>query len=122
LSAEFHGAKAREPNGVKEELQRRKLTFPGDTRRLMGMRRSGAVEAIAGGAGPLSLAAKLANAIGRSNTLHKTYAPVDIEAVRGADDARLEGRRRIRAGNKKGEFVSTQQPPKVSTRKSDAAK
>jgi hypothetical protein len=52
---------------------------------------SGAVEAIAGGAGPLGLAAKLANSIGRSNTLQKTYAPVDIEAVRDTDDARIRG-------------------------------
>jgi len=39
----------------------RDLVFPGDKRRLMDMRRSGAVEAIAGGAGPFGLAAKLAN-------------------------------------------------------------
>jgi hypothetical protein len=59
----------------------RELTFPSDKRRLMDMRCSGVVEAIAGDAGPLALAAKLANSIERSNTLHKTYAPVDIEAV-----------------------------------------
>ena len=88
----------------------------------MDMRRSGVIETIAGGAGPLSLAAKLANSIDRSNTLHKTYAPVEFEAVRGADDARVKGRQRIRAENKKGDFVSTQQPQKVSTRKPDAAK
>jgi hypothetical protein len=81
----------------------------------MDMRRSGVIEAIAGDAGPLGLAAKLANSIGRSNTLHKTYAPVDIEAVRNTDTARLKGRRRIRAENKKGDFVSTQQPGEVST-------
>ena len=80
----------------------RALAFPGDKRRLMDMRRSGVIEAIAGDAGPLSLAAKLANSIGRSNTLHKTYAPVEFEAVRGADDARLRGRRQIRAENKRG--------------------
>jgi len=50
----------------------RGLAFPGDKRRLMDMRRSGVIETIAGGAGPLSLAAKLANSIDRSNTLHKT--------------------------------------------------
>jgi len=61
---------------------------------LMDMRRSGVVEAVAGDAGPIGLAAKLANSIGRSNTLHKTYAAVDIEALRGADNTRLEGRRR----------------------------
>ena len=44
--------------------------------------------------------------IGRSNTLHKTYAPVDIEAVRNTDTARLKGRRRMRAENESGAKVS----------------
>ena len=77
----------------------RTLAFPGDKRRLMDMRRSGVVEAVAGDASALGLAAKLANSIGQSNTLHKTYAPVDIEAVRNTDAARLLGRKRIRAEN-----------------------
>jgi hypothetical protein len=85
----------------------RALAFPGDKRRLMDMRRSGVVEAIAGGSGSIGLAAKMANSIGRSNMLHKAYAPVDIEAVRNVDDARVKGRRRIRGGNKTGGFVST---------------
>jgi hypothetical protein len=84
----------------------RALAFPGDKRRLMDMRRSGVVEAIAGDAGPVGLAAKLANSIGRSNTLHKTYAPVDIEAVRNTDAARLKGRRRMRGENESGAKVS----------------
>jgi hypothetical protein len=100
----------------------RALAFPNDKRRLMDMRRSGVVEAVAGDAGPIGLAAKLANSIGRSNTLHKTYAPVDIEAVRNTDDARLKGRRRIRAGNKSGEFVSTHQAADVSTFKEGGSK
>src|SRR6185312_13995192 len=77
----------------------REKAFPGDKRRLMDVRRSGVVEAIAGEAGPLGLAAKLANSIGRSNTLHRTYAPVDIQAVRGTDAARLKGRRKMRDSN-----------------------
>jgi hypothetical protein len=81
-------------------------TFPGDNRRLMDMRRSGVVEAVAGDAGPLGLAAKLANSFGHSNTLHKTYAPVDVEAVRNTDAARLKGRRRMRAENESGAKVS----------------
>jgi hypothetical protein len=99
----------------------RELAFPGDKRRLMDMRRSGVVEAVAGDAGPLGLAAKLANSIERSNTLHKTYAPVSIEAVRSADAARLKGRRRIRAANESGVKVSTGQSGRVSTGKSDAS-
>jgi hypothetical protein len=93
----------------------RELAFPGDKRRLMDMRRSGVVEAVAGNVGPLGLSAKLANSIERSNTLHKTYAPLEIEAVRSADEARLEGRRRMRARNESGVKVSTQQPRRVST-------
>ena len=53
----------------------RELTFPGDKRRLMNMRRSGVVEAIAGDVGPIGMAAKLANSIERSNTLRKTSLP-----------------------------------------------
>jgi hypothetical protein len=95
----------------------RELTFPGDKRRLMDMRRSGVVEAIAGDAGPLGLSAKLANSIERSNTLHKTYAPVDIEAVLNADAARLKGRRKMRAENERGAKVSKLQPTRVSNGK-----
>jgi hypothetical protein len=85
----------------------RDLAFPGDTRRLMDMRRSGVVEAIAGGTDVVGLSAKLANSIGRSNALYKTYAPVEIEAVRKADVARLQGRRKMRATNRKGPKVET---------------
>jgi hypothetical protein len=65
-------------------------------------------------AGPLGLAAKMANSIDRSNTLNKTYAPVDIEAVRSADAARLKGRQRMRAENESGAKVSKKQPTRVS--------
>jgi hypothetical protein len=88
----------------------RELVFPGDKRCLMDMRRSGTVEAIAGGADAVRLSAKLANSIGRSNELHKTYAPVEIEAVRSTDEARLQGRRKMRAQNESGVKVSIQQP------------
>ena len=100
----------------------REPVFPGDTRRLMDMRRSGVVEAIAGEVGPFGLSAKLANSIERSNTLHKTCAPLDIEAVRNADAARLKGRQRIRAGNEGGAKVSTRQSAGVSTGKREEAK
>jgi hypothetical protein len=95
----------------------RELVLPGDKRRLMDMRRSGVVEAIAGDVGPLGLSAKLANSIERSNTLHKTYAPLDIEAVRNADAARLKGRQRIRAGNENRVKVPNQQPRILSSEK-----
>ena len=92
----------------------RALAFPGDKRRLMDMRRSGTVEAIAGGAQGVALAAKMANSIDHSNVLHKTYAPVDLEAVRNADDARLKGRRKMRTTNKPGAKVSPEQSTRVS--------
>jgi hypothetical protein len=56
----------------------RELAIPGDKHRLMDMRRSGVVEAIASDVGPLGLSTKLANPIDRSNVLHKTYAPYQL--------------------------------------------
>jgi hypothetical protein len=76
----------------------REIVFPGDRRRLMDMRRSGAVEAVAGGVNPATVSAKMANSIGSSNTLHKTYVPVEIEAVKSAEEARRQGRWKIRDG------------------------
>jgi hypothetical protein len=79
----------------------RAIVFPGDQRRLMDMRRSGTIEAVAGGADAVGIAAKMANSIGQSNALHKAYSPVSIEAVRNTDAARLQGRRKMRAENGK---------------------
>lgn len=70
--------------------------FPGDKRTLADMRRSGAVEANAGGASTAQVAAKMANTIDTSNALHRTYLPVDLESVRAADKARQRGRNRLR--------------------------
>lgn len=78
----------------------RELSFPGDKRTLADMRRSGAIEANAGGASPSNTAAKMANSISSANAIHKTYQPVDLESVRQADEARIIGRRRIRDRNK----------------------
>ena len=49
----------------------------------------------------LSLPIRLA-----ARTRCKTYAPVDIEAVRNTDAARLRGRRRMRAENENGDWRS----------------
>jgi hypothetical protein len=76
----------------------REVAFPGEERELRDMRRAGTVEAVAGGASDGDLASKLANSIDRSNTLRKTYAPVDVAGVINADEARRRGRRK-RAGN-----------------------
>lgn len=72
----------------------------GDSRQLRDMRRSGSGEANASGvSNPGLLSAKLANSIQTSNALHKTYAPVDVDAVIEFDKARLAGRAKRRAGN-----------------------
>lgn len=68
----------------------------GERRQLQDFRRSGAVEAIAGGADPASMSAKMANTLSASNRLHRTYLPVDAAVVRQVDDARARGRALIR--------------------------
>ena len=65
------GSPYREATLAHDFADLRELVFPGDTRKLMDMRRSGVVEAIAGGTDAVGLSAKLANSIGRSNELHK---------------------------------------------------
>ena len=69
----------------------RAAAFPGDLRQLRDMRRSGVLQAFAGGA--RAVAEKFGNSLDRSTFLFKTYNPVDIERVRQTDAARLEGRR-----------------------------
>jgi hypothetical protein len=66
----------------------------GETRTLADMRRSAAVEALAGGAHAAQMAAKLANSLSASDSLHRTYLPVDQSAVAAVDRARIEGRKR----------------------------
>jgi hypothetical protein len=73
----------------------RECIFPGDTRRLMDMRRTGNVEAVVGGAQPTHLAAKLANTLSQSNSIFETYTPTQLAAVRKADLAREIGRRKL---------------------------
>jgi hypothetical protein len=74
----------------------REAVSPGDKRRLMDMRRSGAIEAGAGEVDPIALANKMANSIDKSGELQDTYLPRQVAVVRLADDARRRGRRVIR--------------------------
>jgi hypothetical protein len=67
-----------------------------ETRKIMDMRRSGAVEAMAGEVDNAALAAKMANTIDQSRELQRTYLPVDPASVARADDARRRGRHRLR--------------------------
>jgi hypothetical protein len=72
----------------------RSLVFGrGEVRTLADFRRSGALEALAGGGQAKHLSAKMANTLSASNALHKTYTPVELSSVRAADAARLKGRR-----------------------------
>ena len=74
----------------------RRLVFGKDEkRRLMDMRRTGAVEAVSGGGTVESIAAKMGNSIDQNKTLQKTYMPVNLAAVRAADASRKIGRRAI---------------------------
>jgi hypothetical protein len=66
-----------------------------ENRKLMDMRRTGAVEANAGGASVESIAAKLGNSIDQNKTLQRTYMPVNPATVRAADESRRIGRRRL---------------------------
>ncbi|RTL92618.1 hypothetical protein EJV44_17425 [Ancylobacter aquaticus] len=77
-----------------------------ETRQLADMRRSGTVEAFAGGASPGSVSAKMANTLSASTRLQKTYAPIHIATVRQVDGAREIGRARIRE-QKDTESVTT---------------
>jgi len=74
---------------------RREVFGKEEKRRLMDMRRTGAVEANAGGASVEFLAAKMGNSIDQNKTLQKTYIPHNLVAIRAADAARLEGRRQL---------------------------
>ena len=69
----------------------RGVEFPGDKRKLMDFRRSGAVEATAGKVDPAALAGKMANTIDRSKELQAAYLPHNAALVRLADDARKPG-------------------------------
>jgi hypothetical protein len=71
----------------------RRIVFGSEeTRKLMDMRRSGAVEANAGSGSVEEIAAKMGNSIDENKALQKTYMPVNLVAVRAADEARRRGR------------------------------
>ncbi|GAB4072683.1 hypothetical protein KHC28_00750 [Ancylobacter sonchi] len=67
-----------------------------DQRTLADMRRSGTVEAFAGGAQASSVSTKMANTLAASSRLQKVYNPVHVATVRQVDEARKAGRERIK--------------------------
>lgn len=99
----------------------RRAVFPGDSRKLMDMRRSGAVEAMAGDVGVGPLSAKMANTISDAKALQRTYLPVDQSAVGLADEARRRGRRRI-LENRMGTKVETLLPGELKPASNGDAK
>ncbi len=74
----------------------RSVVFPGDTRVLLDIRRSGAVEALAGEAPMGAMAAKMGNSIDTNRQLAETYLPRKTATVRLVDEARKLGRQRLR--------------------------
>ena len=74
---------------ARRRLRGRPSGEPGDLHQLRDMRRSGVLEAFAGG-GDRAVSEKFGNSIDRSSFLFRTYNPVDLEKVRQTDAARLE--------------------------------
>jgi hypothetical protein len=67
-------------------------------RRTIGhdFRRTGAVEAIVGGANSEHLAHAMGNTLSASNALYATYVPVNVATLRSVMEARRAGRRKLR--------------------------
>jgi hypothetical protein len=63
-------------------------------------RRSGGVEAIAGGAAPAPLAHAMGNTLDRSNKLFATYCPVNVVNLQIIAKARREGAKKLAKQNK----------------------
>ncbi len=70
----------------------RDLVFPGDNRLMLDIRRSGAVEALAGQVEISAIAAKMGNTIDVNKKLQETYLPRRAATVRLVDEARKRGR------------------------------
>jgi len=71
----------------------------GEKRQLLDFRRSGAVEAIAGGAKAEMLSHAMGNTLSTSNALYQTYVPVNMTSIREVAAARRTGRRKMRDEN-----------------------
>ena len=76
----------------------RSVEFGPLERRTIGhdFRRTGAVEAIAGGAQPAELAHAMGNTLSASNALFATYVPVNVATLRDVIAARRRGRSKLR--------------------------
>jgi hypothetical protein len=76
----------------------RTAEFGGFERRTIGhdFRRTGAVEAIAGGAKSEQVAHAMGNTLSASNALFATYCPVNVATLRDVMAARRAGRQKLR--------------------------
>jgi hypothetical protein len=76
----------------------RRAEFGNLDRRTIGhdFRRTGAVEAIVGGANSEQVAHAMGNTLAASNALFATYVPVNVATLRDVMDARRLGRRKLR--------------------------
>jgi hypothetical protein len=76
----------------------RTAEFGASERRTIGhdFRRSGAVEAIVGGARAEALSHAMGNTLSASNALFATYVPVNVATLRGVMEARRAGRSKLR--------------------------
>ena len=76
----------------------RAIEFGALERRTIGhdFRRTGAGEAIAGGANAEQLAHAMGNTLSASNALFATYVPVNVATLRDVMSARRAGRRKLR--------------------------
>jgi hypothetical protein len=76
----------------------RTAEFGGLERRTIGhdFRRTGAVEAIVGGAKSEQVAHAMGNTLSASNALFATYVPVNVATLREVMEARRTGRRKLR--------------------------
>ena len=72
---------------------------PREKRQLLDFRRSGAVEAITGGADAENLSRAMGNTLSSSNALFDTYVPVDQAMLKGVAEARRRGRAKMRDKN-----------------------
>lgn len=68
----------------------------GERRRLADFRRSGAIEAIAGGAKAEHLAHAMGNTLATSTALFATYVPVNFASLAAVEIARRQGRRKVK--------------------------
>ncbi|MFC3693369.1 hypothetical protein [Chenggangzhangella methanolivorans] len=70
-----------------------------ENRKMSDMRRSGAVEAIAGDTTAEKLSRAMGNTLSNSNQLFETYAPIELAPLRDVAKARIKGRIKRRDGN-----------------------